>query len=58
LTERAQRQRGNGQFQGSEGGPSRSIKIGRGKGSKGVRGGLRESETFDQDRTGKLDREG
>jgi hypothetical protein len=35
LTERAQRQRGYEWLQGSEGGPSRSIKIGR-RGSEGV----------------------
>jgi hypothetical protein len=39
---------------GVRGGPSRSIKIGRG----GVRGDPRVSEPFDQDRTGKSDREG
>jgi hypothetical protein len=37
LTERVQRQRGNRQLQGSEGGSSRSIKIGQREGSEGVR---------------------
>jgi hypothetical protein len=35
---------------GVRGGPSRSIKIGRGE----VRGGPRGSEPFDQDRTGEI----
>ena len=56
LTERAQRQRGNGRLQGSEG--VRAVRSrSDGEGSEGVRRGVRRgsegSEPFDQDRTGK-----